>query len=50
MNYKVEFEHSVTNVYIVTANDESEAEDIAFDRFERDGIVGAMITKVTEVE
>jgi len=48
--YKIEFEHTCTGDFEVVANSESEAEDTAFEVFEKDELIAPMITKLTEVE
>lgn len=48
--YKIEFEHTCTGDFEVVASNETEAEDMAFEVFDKDEIVAPMITKVVELD
>jgi hypothetical protein len=48
--YKVEFEYSTNSDIEIYADSDTDAEDVAFDFFEKEGYIAPMITKVTEVE
>jgi hypothetical protein len=48
--YKIEYECTVENDMEVDAENEDQAEDVAFGIFEKCGIEAPMITKVVELD
>jgi hypothetical protein len=48
--YRIEYEHTVLDAIEVLADNESQAEDMAFETFEKDELVAPMITRVVELD
>jgi hypothetical protein len=48
--YRIEYEYTVLDSIEVLADNESDAEDLAFEIFEKKEMIAPMITKVTEVD
>lgn len=48
--YEIDYEYTTTGKIQVIASNETEAEDMAFEVFDKDEIVAPMITKVVELD
>lgn len=48
--YEIDYEYTNTAKLQVIANNETEAEDMAFEVFDKDEIIAPMITKVVELD
>lgn len=48
--YKIDYEYTENKSLEMFASDETEAEDLAFEIFDKDELIAPMITKVTELE